>query len=124
MYPRQHEAPHGKFATGTIVKRYNQGQQLDVEIVMTWGHRGWMEFRLCPVNHKNIAATKECLEKYLLARSGSGEKRMAVEAFGERDTIRLSLDLPAGLTCSQCVLQWKYHTGKTIYSCVSVISCK
>ncbi|XP_064596569.1 uncharacterized protein LOC135463183 [Liolophura sinensis] len=112
VYPRQHEAPDGKFATGTIVKRYNQGRQLDVEVVMTWGHRGWMEFRLCPIDNKNTPPTQECLDKYLLSKSGSDETRMAVEAFGKREIIRLSLDLPTTLVCSQCVLQWKYHTGK------------
>ena len=31
--------------------------------------------------------------------------------------IRTYLDLPAGLTCSQCVLQWKYNAGKWLIYC-------
>lgn len=31
------------------------------------------------------------------------------------------LSLPVGLTCSQCVLQWKYVTGKTFINTVVAV---
>ena len=28
--------------------------------------------------------------------------------------ITTNMKLPLGVTCSQCVLQWKYHAGETL----------
>ena len=41
------EAP-GKFATGTIVKRYTSGQIIDVTVEITANHYGYFQFKVCP----------------------------------------------------------------------------
>merc|ERR1711884_492951 len=70
--PRPHEAG-GRYATGTIVKDYKAGQTVDIKVMVTTNHWGTFEFRLCPVNDKNKAATHECLDQHVLQLAdGSG----------------------------------------------------
>ncbi|XP_053383505.1 uncharacterized protein LOC123540003 [Mercenaria mercenaria] len=105
--PRENEAG-GKYATGTIVRSYKEGQQISVETEITVPHGGgWSEFRICPNNDVNKPATQQCLDQYLLA-SPSGETRF-VHA-GTTGKFRITLLLPPGLTCTQCFLQWKWNT--------------
>ena len=46
---KENETP-GKYATGTIVSTYSQGQEIDVQVRITANHKGWFEFRLCENN--------------------------------------------------------------------------
>lgn len=108
--PRPHEAG-GKYATGTIVKRYNQDSKMAVRVQLTANHKGWMEFRLCPVNDPKTRATPECLDRNLLTVAGTQETRFKVTS--DMRVINVELDLPEGLTCTQCVLQWKYNAGNS-----------
>jgi hypothetical protein len=75
---------------------------------ITAPHGGWSEFRICPNNNIHKAVTQECLDRYLLA-TPSGETRYIHQR--EAANITISLVLPQGLLCSQCVLQWKWNTG-------------
>lgn len=104
---RPHEVG-GQYATGTIVKTYSVGQTINVDIYLSANHLGYFEFRLCPVNNPKIEATHECLNRNLLKIEGHGT-RYAVST-GE-SKISLRIKLPDGLSCSQCVLQWKYRGG-------------
>jgi hypothetical protein len=36
--------------------------------------------------------------------------------------VTLSLQLPSDVTCSQCIVQWKYHTGRITSYCFQLIS--
>lgn len=33
---------------------------------------------------------------------------------GIKGNFSMTYRLPAGMTCTQCVIQWKYHAGKTL----------
>ena len=48
--PREHEAPGGRYATGTITGSYKHGETINVQIDVTANHRGFFEFKLCPNN--------------------------------------------------------------------------
>ena len=61
--PRQHEAPGGKFATGTIVREYNKGETIKATIEVTANHAGKFTFKLCPNNNVNQDPTQECFDK-------------------------------------------------------------
>lgn len=76
---------------------------------LTVGHGGWSEFRICPNNDVNKAVTQQCLDQHLLATTG-GETRIRIPHVARK--FRMQFKLPAGLTCSQCVLQWKWNTGE------------
>ncbi|XP_053381835.1 uncharacterized protein LOC128549293 [Mercenaria mercenaria] len=105
--PRENEAG-GKYATGTIVRHYKESQQINVEIEITEANGGWSEFRLCPNNDVHKVVTQQCLDRYLLP-TPSGETR--IEHQGIVGIMRTPLVLPPGLTCTQCVFQWKSNTA-------------
>ena len=61
--PREHEAPNGKYATGTITAAYDQGQTIDVQIDITANHKGLFEFRLCPNTNLDTDPDQGCFDK-------------------------------------------------------------
>lgn len=83
---------------------------------MTANHRGYFEFKLCPNNSPKQVTSESCLNKYLLKRVKTKD---ADETFHEtrfypgteNKVYEMRYSLPEGLTCSQCVLQWKYIAG-------------
>lgn len=87
-----------------------------VRVELTANHRGYFEFRLCPNNAIKQIASQSCLDKYVLRRV---KTRDADETFHEtrfypgteNKVYEMRYSLPDGLTCSQCVLQWKYVAG-------------
>ncbi|XP_062616040.1 uncharacterized protein LOC134277745 [Saccostrea cucullata] len=105
--PRENEAG-GKYARGFLSRRYVEGQMIDIVVEVTALHYGWFEFRICPNNDINRAVTQECLDKHLLVLSTGATRFTEVTSTGK---YLLHAQLPAGLTCSQCVVQWKWHTG-------------
>ena len=110
--PRDNE-PGGKYARGIIVRRYRPNSVIRLVVDLTAPHKGWFEFRLCPNNNPLRAVTHECLDRYLLERSdGSGSRYPVTSTAGEHQVV--DVQLPRGLECSQCVLQWKYHAGKAM----------
>ncbi|KAK2165238.1 hypothetical protein LSH36_53g07025 [Paralvinella palmiformis] len=109
--PREHEAG-GKYATGIIVRRYDVGSTITVIVQITASHLGYFEFRLCPVNNPKIAATWQCLNKYLLQLADGSGTRYYVTRHGPFN-YQINLKLPPGLNCTQCVLQWKYNAGNS-----------
>ncbi|GFO08386.1 endonuclease-reverse transcriptase [Plakobranchus ocellatus] len=108
--PRDHEAG-GKYARGVIARQYSQGQTIEVSIELTKSHLGWFEFRLCPNNNPSRRVGQECLNRNLL-RLTDGSTRFQVLSWASR-VYRIKMQLPAGLVCSQCVLQWKYNAGNS-----------
>ena len=85
-----------------------------VEVEITAHHKGWFEFRLCPHNDPGTAVTHGCLSQHLLEISGQpGGTRYMLPEGSKEGLYVISLHLPAEVSCTQCVLQWKYHAGKT-----------
>ncbi|UJR22494.1 hypothetical protein I4U23_025547 [Adineta vaga] len=105
--PRDHEIG-GKYATNTIVRNYISGSQIEVKILLTANHVGFMELRLCPLSNSNTEVTQECLDQNLLFIEGFGTQYLVNEGI---DSIFLKVHLPADISCSHCVLQWRYHAG-------------
>ena len=61
--PKQHEAPNGKFANGVIVREYQPGQVMKVQIQVTANHKGHFTFMICPNNNVNQDPTQDCFDK-------------------------------------------------------------
>ncbi|XP_046380895.1 uncharacterized protein LOC124152150 [Haliotis rufescens] len=108
--PRDHEAG-GKYATGTIGRTYFQGQKVTVTVEITANHLGWFEFRLCPVNDVKVRATQECLDRHPLELADGAGARYKIGS--ESKQYDVDVILPSNVTCSQCFLQWRYHTGNS-----------
>ncbi|XP_060596753.1 uncharacterized protein LOC132750735 [Ruditapes philippinarum] len=108
---RENEAG-GKYATGTIVRKYSIGQTINLQVDITSNRYGWMEFRICPNNDATKAVTHDCLNAHVLQRAdGNGTKTyITVKRYG---VWNMTYKLPTDMKCTQCVLQWKYNTGDT-----------
>ncbi|XP_069119263.1 uncharacterized protein [Argopecten irradians] len=100
----------GLFATGIIAKSYLQDTIIEVKIELSANHGGWFEFRLCARNSKYDYLTQECLDRHVL-RSPEGKTRY-YPGFSMSSHM-ISLQLPVGVSCNHCVLQWKYNTGNS-----------
>ncbi|XP_060063200.1 uncharacterized protein LOC132543699 [Ylistrum balloti] len=111
--PKENEAG-GKFATGIISKNYKKGAVISIKIQKLSNSEGFFEFRLCENNDVTKRITRDCL-KHLLVNPETGETRYPVSA--PVQYIDVSAKLPSDVTCSQCVLQWRYRTGSADENC-------
>merc|ERR1712168_285217 len=105
---RENEAG-GRYATGTIVADYQEGQVIEVTVDLTANHMGYFEFRLCPHNNIHVPATQECLDRHVLQLADGSGTRLPI--YTGMFKTKLKLRLPRGVVCEQCVFQWKYNTG-------------
>jgi len=111
--PRANEAG-GRFGNGVITRRYRKNQLIKIGVELTANHMGHFEFRLCPNNNPKRAASQTCLDRYILRQvdgtpfyyPGPGTKVFEMHYY-----------LPKDLTCSQCVLQWRYIAGNNWGMC-------
>ena len=81
--------------------------------MLTAVHLGFFEFRLCP--NKSSAeelVTQECLDQHLLQLE-DGSTKYPIEVESQTDYYPV-IQLPAGVTCDHCVIQWWYMTGMAI----------
>lgn len=106
--PRPHELG-GKYGQGVIVKSYTAGGLLPVSVQLTANHLGKFVFKLCNLDANAGVESDECFEQNALPlQDGSGEYALASSEPGWYNVV---LQLPAGLRCERCVLQWTYVAG-------------
>ncbi|XP_069120053.1 location of vulva defective 1-like isoform X2 [Argopecten irradians] len=110
--PRDNEAG-GKYASGIISKSYSMGDIITIKVLLTSNHLGFFEFRLCENNDVTKRITKQCL-KHVLVNPVTGSTRYNISSYTTQH-FELSAKLPDHVTCSQCVLQWRYRTGNTFH---------
>src|SRR6185369_12561089 len=80
-------------------------------VELTANHRGYFEFRLCPQNNVSLPVEQSCLDENLLLvvhESGGSARKYYVTP---DNWFHLKVQLPKGLVCEQCVLQWQYVAG-------------
>ncbi|GBL98539.1 hypothetical protein AVEN_111649-1 [Araneus ventricosus] len=114
-HPRDNEAG-GKYGEGIISGHYLPGQIMDAVVDVTTNHRGYFEFKVCPNNNPKKEATQECLDKYPLKLAQGGGTKYYIANKGNGG-ITVKLQLPKGLSCSQCVFQWTYVAGNNWGRC-------
>merc|ERR1712142_413028 len=127
--PRANEAG-GKYGNGIIFKEFMAGEVVDVVVDVTTNHKGWFEFRLCPVGSPDELVTQECLDEHLLtvgdgADGFSGGTRYYLTNFGHGN-FSVPVTFPADIECDQCVLQWWYQGGNNWGDCgngTSALGC-
>ena len=108
---REHEAPGGRFATGTIVRDYTAGQTIDVSVEVTANHRGSFTFRLCKAPSTVQDPTQDCLDENQLT-TPSGEKEWVLPS-DDTGVYDLQVVLPKDYQCEQCVLQWTWRVANS-----------
>ncbi|KAH9502323.1 hypothetical protein Btru_073458 [Bulinus truncatus] len=121
---RDHEAG-GKYATGTLVRKYQTGGIMDVVVELTANHKGYFQFRLCPTDDPMANITQQCLDRHLLVNASNGANTFGVPDGDYLSTLRLPyrLRLPAGVKCRSCMLQWKYNAGNSWGTFANGTSC-
>lgn len=93
-------------------------QEIDIEIELTANHYGRFEMFLCPNNNARYEATQECFDRYPLLVTTTRTVRYDIpDEAGKQGTFVYRVKLPAGVTCSQCVIQWTYLTGNMWGTC-------
>ena len=116
----------GAFATNPpIVKVYSEGQKIDVKIRITANHKGYFTFRVAPLVNPPIK--QEDLDKTMLELDNGDAEWKLLSSHGNGE-FKISLQLPMGLTCRHCVLQWWWTTGnnyindkpETFVSCADI----
>ncbi|KAI0231353.1 hypothetical protein LSAT2_018283, partial [Lamellibrachia satsuma] len=111
--PNPENEAGGKYANGIITRTYTEGQEIGIAVEVTVQHGGWFEFRICPNNDVTTPATHECLNRNLLALADGTGYRTYMHVRDPTGFYNTTLRLPRGLSCTQCVLQWKWHTGNS-----------
>ncbi|CAF1508024.1 unnamed protein product [Adineta ricciae] len=120
--PRDHE-DGGIYATGIIGRTYESGEMINTTIDITANHFGYFEFRLCPIDmggaRRPRRLTQRCLDQHLLTIGPSDSKSNGDDTryylpHGNKSYFYVPVQLPSDIvSCSHCVLQWKYHAGNT-----------
>lgn len=119
--PRENEPPYGKYAKGLITQSYTSGSIMRATVHVTASHKGYFEFRLCPHDDPNVTVTQECLDRNLLSDPITKGTKFFVDDKSV-GIYQLDLQLPEGVVCNACVLQWRYRTGWW-FSYVPVLCC-
>ncbi len=126
--PRDNEAPNGKYFTGIPTYTYKAGSVIDVRVDMMANHLGWFFFKICPVTNNMIEVTQDCLDQHPLEIVEApttpttpymweipGTYTPSVAPGWNLPSYSFKVQLPPGLTCDRCVLQWDWpcanHNG-------------
>ena len=110
--PRQNDEG-GRYGTGIIGRNYTEGQLVQTHVILTASKLGHFEFRLCPKSSAEELVTQECLDEHrLLLKDGTNRYNVTdlttVDHYPE-------IQLPDGINCIHCVIQWYYVTGNSIH---------
>ncbi|KAK3104862.1 hypothetical protein FSP39_011917 [Pinctada imbricata] len=112
--PRENEAG-GKYATGTLTRRYKMGDVITLQADLTANHKGFMEYHLCPLNQSHAPLSFECFKKFPIPIVDTVNGKYQVGG-RENGIITMYGKLPDGVLCSHCVIQWHYKAGNR-WSC-------
>lgn len=104
---RDHETG-GKYASGIITRAYISGSIVEVTLEIAIPNGGYFEFRVCAQNSSKKLLHK-CFSKGILTIGDSQETQFKNITDGLNKVL---IKLPEGLTCTHCVLQWKYRTAE------------
>ncbi|XP_034138425.1 uncharacterized protein LOC117590150 isoform X3 [Drosophila guanche] len=116
--PRPHENG-GQWGQGVIVRTYLPASEMTIRVELTASHMGYFEFRLCD----KPGAKQACLDKNILHILGGSPAQPSPADMDTRFYPRngsriyeIKARLPE-LTCTQCVLQWRYVAGNNWGMC-------
>ena len=106
--------PGGKYANGIIANTYTTNDSsilvvIDIQSFL----KGYFEFRICPHNNVQVSVQQTCLDRHQLKVWDLIDNQPQYQYYPKGVGLhRLRVELPVGMMCTQCVLQWKWHTGK------------
>jgi len=119
-----------KYTKGSSEGNYKPGEVIDIEVVITAHHMGWMEFSLCDkstLDDPNGPITQGCLNKIRLERAPGDPSISPIDPAhkdrfylvpkcynegGGEQLMKMQYILP-NIECEHCVLQWYWVTANT-----------
>lgn len=110
---RKNEAG-GIYAQSQIISaHYSQGEQIQIEIVITAHHKGFFQFKLCQNDDITKRIGQDCLDQnvILVEQDGKIVDKYDINNLYKKNYL-IKAFLPDLVTCKACVLQWRYHGGK------------
>ncbi|XP_060068560.1 uncharacterized protein LOC132548698 [Ylistrum balloti] len=117
---RSNEAPGGEYAIGEVVWYYHEGATINVTLdVRTPLAGGFYQFALCKTDASTIV-THDCFS-HKLTWANTGQTTIPAPTYSGYATY--TLQLPVGLTCDNCVLQWKWIDGAYTCQMLDMLVC-
>lgn len=114
--PRDNELGGTYGKSGIIPRSYRAGEMMPLAIQITAHHKGWFEFRLCPVT--GSMEDESCFSSgdSLLKFANGSTRHIITDSFPKRPGksgywYELEAQIPSYMSCEHCVLQWRYHCG-------------
>ncbi|BFZ14244.1 hypothetical protein BsWGS_17283 [Bradybaena similaris] len=110
--PRRHEGGGEYSPNPTPVRAFESGSYATVVMETSSSLFGKFEFRLCNISSNMETPEQSCFDQNLLPvlESEQGTEYQ----IGSRQGIHvLNLQLPEGMVCRHCILQWAHKTGFT-----------
>ncbi|GLV40235.1 uncharacterized protein CBL_03616 [Carabus blaptoides fortunei] len=99
----------GTFGRGTVAKTYQQGEVIQVNVLLTANHMGWFKFSLCNLTDPDTYETEDCFDELKLADGNEIYKLPS----SDTGYYAVDIQLPVHYTCERCVLRWHYNTGNS-----------
>lgn len=90
---------------------------MPVEVDVTASHYGYFQFRLCAKDDTESHLTQDCYDENLLKLAGKQTTKYEIPVQGQPYWAKYTLQLPKGVHCKHCVLQWHYRTGNRWGNC-------
>jgi hypothetical protein len=114
----------GTYATGLVSKSFPPGTgEIQITVRTVSPQMGSYEFRICSLDNLPGAVTQACLDQnVLLVKDNTAVNSLFRARYYVTPSIRnmpshkIIAKIPQGFTCSHCVLQWKYISGRQTYS--------
>ncbi|RUS78947.1 hypothetical protein EGW08_013288, partial [Elysia chlorotica] len=109
--PRLYERPDGAMVQGepVITKTYSENESIKVSIQITMNHKVRFQIQFVVSRLNRQYSDQDCLDKHLLA-DDTGRTRFDSPS-DSTGLFDFYLVLPSGVTCPQCMLQWKWRAG-------------
>ncbi|KAL3885414.1 hypothetical protein ACJMK2_025477 [Sinanodonta woodiana] len=120
----RHNEAGGQYATGIVGRYFSLSDtHIPVTIELTGSYGGKFEFRLCPHNSVNEPVSQMCLDRYpLLIEEGVSQGTPYSFEPKISGTYNLTVQIPDGMFCTQCVLQWKYRAVALVLNNVTFMT--
>lgn len=81
---------------------------MPVSVELTANHLGYFYYQICKMD--GARESNECFAANRL-KLVNGEDKFQIKG-SETGRYNMTLQLPSGLTCKHCVLQWTYNVGE------------
>ncbi|OWF45828.1 hypothetical protein KP79_PYT01512 [Mizuhopecten yessoensis] len=97
----------GKYSIGEVVAQYHEGHQINISVdIRSINQGGTFRFSLC-VTDKTTRVSHSCFRQHVLRWQNTQITRIPVPR--QLGLATYTLQLPAGLTCQNCVIQWLWR---------------